>query len=374
MTFYKKFPKSSGTKTTSTSDPLMQIAKKQKRKNRWRTVLISSLASLTLLVAGTKVLTEITSSHGRQVQDYYQTLSEIAYPNVDYRSSYFEPSSNFSGQFVSDRTKDIDGIQVFYERYIRNYSLTGAVYGNGMSTTTDQEGMTYTRLSNLKVPIFYNVKHTYDETSENPYDKTAQELSYVKEMTDQAVEVALTFDKAYTIAEIAELVPDNLKVEWYWIGTESTFDTSQLGPSNQLGLEIYDQAELSAQQIDQLEQIDSAEEYSQAYEKLVQENGELTDEKIINNNFTYFKKYAQKALDKGWLELISIGSEDGTWTADQDLKVFLDKYKTGTEAKFAGIIVTGRAENFAQLEDKDWIFASSIGQSVQIQPYHKLDK
>jgi hypothetical protein len=41
---------------------------------------------------------------------------------------------------------------------------------------------------------------------------------------------------------------------------------------------------------------------------------------------------------------------------------------------FSGIILTGKAENFSQLEGKEWIAASSIGASVSNQPYYKLDK
>ena len=41
---------------------------------------------------------------------------------------------------------------------------------------------------------------------------------------------------------------------------------------------------------------------------------------------------------------------------------------------FSGVILTGKAENFTQLEGKEWIYASSIGASVPNQPYYKLDK
>ncbi len=40
--------------------------------------------------------------------------------------------------------------------------------------------------------------------------------------------------------------------------------------------------------------------------------------------------------------------------------------------EFAGIILTGKAEDFAQLEGKDWIYSSSIGASIPIQPYYQL--
>jgi len=68
-----------------------------------------------------------------------------------------------------------------------------------------------------KYPVFYNInaKGTKDSNS------MPKELASVKEMPNQLVEVALTFDKAYTYKEIQKLIPNNLKINWYWIGSQS---------------------------------------------------------------------------------------------------------------------------------------------------------
>ncbi len=63
-----------------------------------------------------------------------------------------------------------------------------------------------------------------------------------------------------------------------------------------------------------------------------------------------------------------------------DLQAFVDKFGNTDFTKqeeidqleFAGIILTGKAEDFAQLEGKDWIYSSSIGASIPIQPYYQL--
>lgn len=36
--------------------------------------------------------------------------------------------------------------------------------------------------------------------------------------------------------------------------------------------------------------------------------------------------------------------------------------------------MTGRSENFKELEKVDWIYASNIGETVEIKPYHQLTK
>ena len=76
---------------------------------------------------------------------------------------------------------------------------------------------TYTRELRQKYPVFYNInaKGTKDSNS------IPKKLASVKEMPSQLVEVAVTFDKPYTYKEIQQMIPNNLKINWYWIGSQS---------------------------------------------------------------------------------------------------------------------------------------------------------
>ena len=94
-----------------------QIAKKNKRKNWLKTVLLSTLLTLAVTGGVYYLLEKKTSSNGEKMMENYLTLSEIAYPNIDYISWGYETTSNFSGQFYSNRMKDIDGILVPFEKY-----------------------------------------------------------------------------------------------------------------------------------------------------------------------------------------------------------------------------------------------------------------
>lgn len=88
----------------------------------------------------------------------------------------------------------------------------------------DSNGSNYTHGNLYKVPICYNVNASAKTVSM----ELTQYISKVTEMTGQAVEVAIIFYKPYTYQEITEMVPDNLLVNWYWIGTSSTVDTANL--------------------------------------------------------------------------------------------------------------------------------------------------
>ncbi len=314
------------------SNDFEKIAKKNKHKNRLKTVVISvviSLLSILLVVMGMREMTKQTSE---RMKERYLMISEIAYPNIDYSTWGFNASSEFTGTFYSNRFKNIDGIKVPFEDYQANYSLiVGSVNQNEGLEEGDNNSSNYTHGNLYKVPIFYNVNASAKTVSM----EVTQDISKVNEMTGQAVEVAITFDKPYTYQEIKEMVPDNLLVNWYWIGTSSTVDTANLNLAAQLGFSPND------------------DDYTAGFKS--------------------FKSNLKKAIKSGTIGY-QYSIEGETLSLEDDAKTYLESNLNAKTATFAGIIVTGRAENFAQLENKDWIYASNIGQSVTIQPYHTLTK
>lgn len=316
------------------SNDFEKIATKNKRKNRLKTVGISvgaMLVSALIIFLGLRSLTE---RHAEMVKENYLLRSEIAYPNIDYTTWGFEATSEFTGTFYSHRSKNIDGISVPFEEYQGNYSIIRpmSVSQNEGLEEGDSNSSNYTHGNLYKVPIFYNVNASAKTVSM----EVTQDISKATEMTGQAVEVAITFDKPYTYQEITEMVPDNLLVNWYWIGTSSTVDTANLALDAQLGFAP-----------------SSINDYAA--------------------DFKNFKSNLKKAIESGGIGF-QYSIEDETLSLEDDAKTYLKNNSNYKTATFSGVILTGRAENFAQLEDKDWIYASNIGQSVTIQPYHTLTK
>lgn len=337
-----------------TSNDFEKIAKKSKRKNRFVIIGMSIVGAMIVAGVTTKGLVELTAKNGQAVQDYYSRLHTIAYPNVDYNTAIFEPTSLFSGYYHMGRVKDIDGITVPYEDIDAPYSLTqrrSYLLQKTLVTSYPGETAAYTYGSSYKSPIFYNRDYDYSNKMDAHMEKT-QDISLLSKMSGDAVEVAVTFDKGYTIKEIEEKIPDNLKVNWYWIGTTySDYDTALLSPENQIGLRLNPYLVRDGQTVDKKAQ-----------------------EQVWEESYRTFLDNLQIALDKDWLGLSSSTSEGEVFNLHTDVESFLKNNPSVTNAKFAGIILTGRAENFKQLENADWIYASNIGQSVEIQPYHHLEK
>ncbi|MCD0154282.1 hypothetical protein HK109_03800, partial [Streptococcus agalactiae] len=126
------------------------------------------------------------------------------------------------------------------------------------------------------------------------------------------------------------MIPNNIKQNWLWIGTSTELDTSYWPTKYQFGT---DPETLNTPQI---------------FIDKIKENLKGNSKVYFNNINIYsdLEKYAKK----------------------------YDKVNNSDKLKFSGIILTGKAENFKQLKEKEWVHASSIGANIEYKPYYKLDK
>lgn len=303
------------------NDPLALLAKKRRRKTFLMTIVFSLLTTLLLFALCFKLLSNMTAKNGQKVYNDYQQLAEIAYPNISYNSLYYFPTGQFSGKVHADRFKDLDGIPVAYSPFEANYSLTGA-FNAGASDVFSKNKLLYDRGNLQKIPQFYNtkVKFSKNDVKTSP----SQDLKYLNQLNDKVIEVAITFDKPYTYKEIKTMLPKNLKQNWLWIGTYTTLDTSQW--PNQFGTDT--------------ENIHSA----------------------INTMFNVSKNSPHVGINN-----VNIYSDLGNYLKDNK------HIKDVDQLSFAGIILTGKSENFNSLKGKKWIYGSSLGASIDYQPYYQLD-
>lgn len=322
-----------------TLTPFEKIAQKNKRKNRLKTVLLTCLIMILAFGIVIKGLTELASTNGNKVKDRYLLMTEIAYPNIFYNDWFFTPTSSFSGQFQSNRYKNIDGIDVPYEKMEANYSIRlSSSDMNVMLVGMSDKKSLYTHTNYYKTPLFYNVKHTYNDED----NVVTQDITLAKDMPNQAIEMAVTFDKPYTYEEISKMLPNNLMANWYWTGTTSTYDTSSVGVDALLGIG--------------------------------NDDTEGLDEAIFSN----FKNNITIALKNNYLNstygISYSNSSEENYSLKKDAEYYIKHNTSLKTAQFSGVILTGRSENFEQLQGKDWIYGANLGQSVIIQPYYTLVK
>lgn len=312
------------------------LAEKKRREWKKKTIFISFcsilLASGIIFLIWLGLLFLSTKQY-HQLDDYYYRRTSIAFPNMQRDNVRALDSHYLGGRYEANLIKDIDGVSVKYEEIEAGFSvmtwapdvLAAAVLP--ASTEQDSTTMAYSYKCHQKAALFFNPKASY--SPEAIIRKPAQELSYLAQMKGELVEVAISFDKQYTLAELEEKLPKNLKVNWYWIGSTGSVDSAHLPLSHLFGWTPRNQW------------VDSS--YQEFYELL--------------EAFSQSKEFGE------------LGQEDLV----ADVKAHLASEGEVGKARFGGVILTGEAENFAQLENQDWIFASSIGAAIPNQPYYQLD-
>ena len=315
-----------------------EILARKSRKRLMRRVIIWSIAVVLSAVgvyAGTRlVLDKMTNDHLTEIMNYYDNRSQIAYPNL-YFNNTVQATNDFSNLYQLSRFKDIQGIPASYDSITASAGPTFSKIDH-MADVVSMAGAGktgYNLKQHIKVPLFFNTKY---KDKADGLATQAQELPLVKKMTGQLVEVALSFDKPYSYDELQSMLPANLKQNWFWLGSYSEYDTSKLDISNIFGIKM-------------------------------QKND-------IYHSFNNFRlKLTASLNDKQGISSI-LTSKGEIYNTKKEL-AYLDKsFKRVEDCKFLGIILTGKAEDFAQLEGKEWIYASSIGASIPNQPYYQLDR
>ncbi|HFI0738335.1 TPA: anti sigma factor C-terminal domain-containing protein [Streptococcus suis] len=312
--------------------------KKNKRKQLWKTVLLASCLVFTLLVSGIFALRIFSDYRSKQAEELFDATFQVAYPNVEPNMTFVNQTGIVSGYIDYSLLKNLAGVPIAFGHLEVEYSIYGIFSNFGQYFPLTSGDYQYHQDSNSKIPVFYNT-----ECLDN---RAGNELSFVKEMQGQLVEIAITFDRKYTFREIKDMIPSNLKKNWYWIGTNS----SQTRVEDLPLVSIFGMDSDDVVAVTQEEYSDMQFPYKSpinAMKTLLEYNG----------------NYSLSPSARGILESYVDKFGETDFTKQEDIN----------KLEFAGIILTGKAEDFGQLEGKQWVYASSIGATIPMQPYYQLD-
>lgn len=320
------------------------VAKKNKKRNIKRIILWSTTVVVVffgIYIAVRMIAGKLISDQAWKMVNEVQLVESIAFPNIETYTWSANGGDMFHGGIKGRQAKDIYGIPLDYGEYKTDFGIFNIDRGtlfHANSGRYTESGATIQIENNQKVPQFYN-KNVKEEKGESVHEPT-QELPYIKEMKNQLVEVALTFDKPYSLKEIRAMIPKNLKTNWYWIGTNLTSDPSWWQPSNLYGT--------SPDYLTQKEYLHKKE--AEEAIKNLKEGEKLSDRlskmKDVDGFLANLKKYIKSGFGK---------SSYNNVTPSDDIKTYLKKFgkldlskKEDLEKlEFSGVILTGKAENFA---------------------------
>lgn len=320
-----------------------QLIKKEKRKRLLKTIAISFVTTVVLLFIGFTLINKRMEMQYKKAQEMANITDMIESPNLVSQSQYLSTSGRVTSQLKSERFKNIDGYMVAATPLEINFSLFGIGYGSGKNSsltvpiTKTKEIGAFSRENGEKLPLFFNPKHKESETQQEA--KATHEARTLSGFKNHVAEVAISFKEPMTYAEIQAKIPENVLINWYWLGMAS----DQLSATETVGKVIGINAD---------------------------EAGKLSSEPLKSKTSSAWWSPNYPSF----VAAIKTAAEKRGYTVNgldiyQDALKQIEKYPTLKTAKFSGIIVSGRTENLATLDDEPYVYTTNVGLQAEILPY-----
>ncbi|MFJ7942027.1 sigma factor regulator N-terminal domain-containing protein [Peribacillus sp. NPDC096622] len=299
---------------------LNDALKKAKRKHLLKIIITSIIVVLILLPIFYKTGNYFAAKSSTRLHEKLFLHNAIAEPNIHIDSQVTSNSSMFGGNIITNRSKNINGYVVQWSTLTSSYDwLRVNIDTNELVPGfhwSDTEFYEYDKQTKSKSATFYH------PSIKKYYDGVQNELGEISEMENHVAEVAISFDKPYTLQEIQAKIPDTLNIVWLYMA--SPIRDESKGPA---GMPVY--------------------------------GFELSDnpKELYSSFVDGLKEYDSKGNDE---------------TIQEFLKV--NKNKKFGEVKILGVMLTGKTNNFKALENQDFIRGASVGATAQIVPYIKPEK
>lgn len=310
---------------------MRNAVKKAKRRSTMKIVFISLLTFIVLIIAivtiGEKIISKRQFAYVEKIENNYIVQAPNKFPG-----EFFTINTFLSGKTEHKTYKVINGKRIYTGTYGEEYSLFGENYvsstGTFLSDTemNDEEIHYLPRYNDMgqKLMVFYYPYVDYTDYYSNDLDLLEDVGS------NQYIEMALSFDAAYSIDEVIKMMPSAVKVTWYWVDVVREEDKKTQ--------EYYVNKQEDGQMVIQYPDL-CYEDYAYGF-KTTNEYGEIIEapeERFMNALIRGEKNHIVDIL----------AGEDGTLTKE-DIKV-------------QGIVVTGEAEALEVLKTLPYIKGSSMG-------------
>jgi hypothetical protein len=319
--------------------------KKAVKKAKWSSILrnigISLLVLVIVMVGGTIISRNIVSGMEGVVQISVDEFNLISAPNK-YIGEVARYHDILGGKNEYSTYKIIEGKVVYTGDKEYYYGPFQNFYGNrngvfsplilGRSyDTEDLKIQKYNKLGQREMIFFYPF---------TTYPEYKNDLNIIKDIgTNKVVEMALSFDKDYSIDEVRNMLPEDVTLSWYWVDdlNQEEKKSSELRKTKkeQFGDERY-YAKIRSEET--------------AYGiKAYDANGDLLEKPEESFIMALDQGAKKNTRFKSEFERVynNIKGKDDKLTKDH-IKVF-------------GVVVTGSANDLEALSNLPFIKASSLG-------------
>jgi hypothetical protein len=199
-------------------DRMDGMLRKAKRKSLWRQMGISLLAAGIVLIGGIWARGYLLNEGRVQMERDLGTMKRITQPNVEYMPGTTVSEGLFRNTVQYRSYKLIEGQPVKWEDQLYEYSMWRTFHPLNVSIPIERD-----RREPHEAHIAFNVESAQREmrfylpTKEYPY--YPQDMIQLAPKADKVAELAISFDKPYTVDQIGSMLPNGVHVQWYWVDT-----------------------------------------------------------------------------------------------------------------------------------------------------------
>jgi hypothetical protein len=203
---------------------LSKVIKKAKRRTMIRNTVISLVVTLIVLFGGMLGNAHLTSWLAMRGLDEERILMEISSPNLHEGRTDLDLGL-LSGKVEINTYKVVEGVPIVWDTKKLYFSMSSRFFllNRGYSSINvpdpvmTQQNYEYYRGYNSqngqREMLFYVPGVNYNE-------KVLNDLPALEQMEpSKLVEMAVSFDKSYTQAEVEKMLPAELTQKWYWVDT-----------------------------------------------------------------------------------------------------------------------------------------------------------
>lgn len=323
--------------------------KKAIKKAKWhsilRNVLISGLVMVVFWVVGSIVNSNINYRLEGPVQIAVDSFNEISAPNkyIGKVSRYHEI---LGGRNEYTTYKIIEGKVLYSGEDYYSYGLLQNEWGNKIGTSSplilgdsydagDLEMQRYNELGQREMVFFYPFIS---------YPKYKNDLQLLNDIgSEKIMEMALSFDKGYSIDEVNNMLSDDVMLSWYWVDDLSDEEKEASRPRK----EKQQDSEGKTYEVDYPAKIRS--EGTVYGIKACDNNGEVREDPVQHFIWALQSGREYETRVKSEFERVyrNIAGKDGK-LKNEDIRIW-------------GAVVTGNVDSLKTLDNLPFIKASSLG-------------
>ncbi|TCT26382.1 sigma factor regulator [Melghiribacillus thermohalophilus] len=205
------------------------LAKKAKRNSNIRVVLISIVVSIVVIFAFFYISSTILTKTMNKETRIDTMWNSIHGANIEQRGT----STNyhlFSATTKTEFNKVVDGISISWVQREKRYTIFGT---STAITTNGPSGSGH--INDQRIPMYYNGERVIEFVHPEAEFSGTDDREIITEIgDDKAIEVALSFDKGYSLSKVQKEFGNNLA--WLWVDTYSQTDIADFyNQSNETG-------------------------------------------------------------------------------------------------------------------------------------------